>query len=118
MRQNCLPQTVYLASSTQMISVAIAAIVQAWASHIRDAHSSLPQSSVGVKPAIPIPCRQRTPTGLGQRCRRPQLRVLSGSSRQSPPPTSSRWRPWNCSTVARWLTLTKIMSGSSVRISS
>ena len=81
MRQNCLPQTVYRASSTQMISVAIAAIAQACASHISDAQSSFPQSRVGVKSPVSdsIPATYRGK--LGQR----RGRLNCGGERLEPP---------------------------------
>src|SRR5215212_3049156 len=101
MRQNCLPQTVYLTSSTQMISVAIAAIVQAWASHDNDAHSSLPQSRVGVNPADSDSIPAKYPDKLHAALRTTQLPLVSVSSRHWPSPTSASWRAWNCSTVAR-----------------
>ena len=116
MRQNCLPHTVYLASRTQISSVAIAAITHAWATHCSDANSSLPQSSVGSN--IPSSTPATYPDKLEPALQTPQLRVPSGSSRHSPRPTSSRWRAWKRSTVARWLTLTRIISGRSARISS
>src|SRR5829696_8554162 len=100
MRQNCLPQTVYLASSTQMISVAIAAIVQAWTSHDNDDHSSLPQSRVGVNPADSDSIPAKYPDELRTALWTSQLPAVSVSSRHSPSPTSAscgrgtaqRWR--------------------------
>ena len=119
MRQNCLPQTVYLASSTQMTSVAIAAIVQAWA----EPHQRRPEL-VSPVPRRGEPSRFRFHSGNVPRQAAASAADVSTARGEcapaatAPPPTSSSWRAWNCSTVARWLTLTKIMSGSSARMSS
>ena len=80
-----------------MTNVATAAIAQPLAIHISDAQSSFPQSSVGVNISIPA----TYPDRLGPALQRSQLLVVSGSSRHSPPPTSSSRRAWNCSTVVR-----------------
>ena len=99
MRQNCLPHLVNRPISTSITSVATAAIAHALAIHQSDVHSSLPQSSVGVNISGFIPARylDTLPSAL----RRSHLLLGSGSSRHSPPPTSSRCRSWNCSTVLR-----------------
>ena len=84
-RQNCLPQTVKRAIRTRLTNVAIAAIAQPLAIHTRDAQSSLPQSRVGVN----IIHSGNVPDKLGPALLTTQLLVVSGSSRHSPPPTSS-----------------------------
>ena len=84
-RQNCLPHPVKRAIRTRMTSVAIAAIAQPLAIQTRDAHSSFPQSIEGVNISIPATYPDTLRTAL----QTPQLMAVSGSSRQSPPPTNS-----------------------------
>ena len=99
MRQNCLPHVVNRPINTRMTMVDTAAIAHAFAIHQSDVHSSLPQSSVGVNISGFIPARYLDALRLA--LRRSHLLLASGSSRHSPPPTSSRCRSWNCSTVLR-----------------
>ncbi|NKW70465.1 hypothetical protein GS943_19325 [Rhodococcus hoagii] len=42
--------------------------------------------------------------------------TLTADRRQGPPPSSSSWRVWCWSTVLRWLTLNRMLSGTRSRI--
>ena len=87
-----------------------AAIAHAFATHSADATSSSPQSRDGVNVSMPGSYPGSRHTGAGS--------VSSPSTRpnrHSPSPSNSSSCVWCCSTVLRWLTLTRMVSGSSVR---
>jgi hypothetical protein len=99
-----------LPSSVSTTSMHTAPITHAFATHSTDVMSSSPQLRDGVKVSMPgsYPARRYTGTGSSP---------STLPSRHSPSPSSSSSWVWCCSTVERWLTLTRMVSGSSVRTS-